>query len=154
MSRQILYCWPSGVPVGLFLLTYFLFLAMRHIHLLLFKPGKFMGSQGVRHDLATEQQQHVFIGLPRWLRVKNLPACARDTGDKSYIPGSERSSRRGHGNPFQSLCLENPMNRGDWQATVHSSRIRHSLATEHTNLFWLPDVADLTLLLLEVLVFL
>ena len=35
------------------------------------------------------------------------------------IPGSERSSRGGHSNPLQYSCLENPIDRGDWQATVH-----------------------------------
>lgn len=40
----------------------------------------------------------------------------RDTG---LIPGSGRSSGKGHGNEFQHSCLENPMDRGAWQATVH-----------------------------------
>jgi len=40
----------------------------------------------------------------------------RDTG---LIPASGRSSEGGHGNPLQSSCLENPMNRGAWWATVH-----------------------------------
>ena len=35
------------------------------------------------------------------------------------IPGSGRPARGGHGNPFQCPCLENPMDRGAWQATVH-----------------------------------
>ena len=45
------------------------------------------------------------------------------------IPGSGRSSGRGHGNPLQYSCLENPMDRGAWQATVHrvaKSQIRLS----------------------------
>ena len=48
--------------------------------------------------------------------VKNPPANAGNTGS---IPGSERSSKKGNGNPFQYSCLENPMDRGAWQATVH-----------------------------------
>ena len=40
--------------------------------------------------------------------VKNLPANA---GDMGVIPGSERSSGEGNGNPFQYSCLENPMDR-------------------------------------------
>ena len=36
------------------------------------------------------------------------------------IPGSGRSPGGGHGNPFQYSCLENPIDRGAWQATVHS----------------------------------
>jgi len=51
--------------------------------------------------------------------VKNPPADAENTGDAVSIPGSGRSSGEGHGNPFQYSCLENPMDRGAWQATVH-----------------------------------
>ena len=48
--------------------------------------------------------------------VKNLPAKAEDLGS---IPGSGTSPGDGHGNPLQHSCLENPMDRGVWQATVH-----------------------------------
>ena len=51
--------------------------------------------------------------------VKNLPANAVDTGDMGLIPGSGRSPGEGNGNPPQYSCLENPMDRGAWQATVH-----------------------------------
>ena len=47
--------------------------------------------------------------------VKNLPANA---GDAGLIPGSGISSREGNGNPLQYSCLENPMDRGAWRATV------------------------------------
>ena len=40
-------------------------------------------------------------------------------GDLGLIPGLGRSSGEGNGNPLQYSCLENPMNRGAWQATVH-----------------------------------
>ena len=50
--------------------------------------------------------------------VKNLPAGAGDAGDSSSIPGSGRS-REGNGNPLQYSCLEYPVARGAWQATVH-----------------------------------
>ena len=53
------------------------------------------------------------------LVVKNLPANAGDIRDTDSIPGFGRSPRGGHGNPLQYSCLENPMNRGAWQATVH-----------------------------------
>ena len=39
--------------------------------------------------------------------------------DKGSIPGSKRSPGGGHGNPLQYSCLENPMDRGAWQVTVH-----------------------------------
>ena len=51
--------------------------------------------------------------------VKNLPADAGNIRDVGLIPGSGRSPGGGHGNPFQVSCLENPMDRGDWQAMVH-----------------------------------
>ena len=51
--------------------------------------------------------------------VKNPPANAEDTGDVGSIPGSGRSPAGGNGNPFQYSCLENPMDRGDWQGIVH-----------------------------------
>ena len=51
--------------------------------------------------------------------VKNLPANEGDIRDRSSIPESGRSSGGGHGNPLQYSCLENPVDRGTWQATVH-----------------------------------
>ena len=53
------------------------------------------------------------------LVVKNSPANARDIRDVGSIPGSGRSLREGNGNPLQYSCLENSMDRGAWQATVH-----------------------------------
>ena len=50
--------------------------------------------------------------------VENLPANAGDTGDTSSIPESGRSPGGGNGNPLQYSCLENPMDREAWQATV------------------------------------
>ena len=53
------------------------------------------------------------------LVVKNLRASEGDVRDVGLIPGSGRSSGEGHGNPLQYSCVENPMNRGGWRATVH-----------------------------------
>ena len=53
------------------------------------------------------------------LAVKNFPANAGDLRDSGSIPGLGRSSGGGHGNPLQYSCLENPMDRGAWRATVH-----------------------------------
>ena len=60
--------------------------------------------------------------------VKNPPANAGDVGDLSSIPGSGRSPGKGNGNPLQYSCLENPMHRGAWWATVH--RVEESDTTE------------------------
>ena len=57
------------------------------------------------------------------LVVKNPPANSRATGVTGSIPRSERSPGGGHGNPHQYSCLENPIGRGAWQATVHGSHI-------------------------------
>ena len=51
--------------------------------------------------------------------VKNPPANGADIRDAGSIPGSRGSSGGGHGNPLQYSCLENPKDRGAWQATVH-----------------------------------
>ena len=53
------------------------------------------------------------------LVVKDLLANAGDISDVGLIPGSGRSPEEKHGNPFQYSCLENPMDRGAWWATVH-----------------------------------
>ena len=51
--------------------------------------------------------------------VENTAAKAGDVRDVGSVFGSGRSSGRGHGNPFQYCCLEYPLDRGAWQATVH-----------------------------------
>ena len=56
-------------------------------------------------------------------------ACS--AGDPGSIPGSGRSSGKGDGNLLQYSCLENPMKRGAWRATVHGvTRVGHNLATK------------------------
>ena len=49
----------------------------------------------------------------------NGKESACDAGDLGSIPGLGRSPREGNGYPLQYSCLENPMGRGAWQATVH-----------------------------------
>ena len=63
--------------------------------------------------------------------VKNPPGNGRDSRDRGSIPGSGRSPGEGNGNPLQCSCLGNPMDRGDWQATVHESDITGHIYT-HT----------------------
>ena len=53
------------------------------------------------------------------LVVKNPSAKTRDIRDIGSIPGPGRSAGGGHGNPLQYSCLENPIDRGTWQVTVH-----------------------------------
>ena len=53
------------------------------------------------------------------LVVKKTPANVGDLRDTGLIPGSEISAGGGHGHPLQDPCLEKPMDRGAWWATVH-----------------------------------
>ena len=51
--------------------------------------------------------------------VKNLPASARNVKRLKFDSGSGKSLGGGHGNPFQYSSLQNPLDKGAWQATVH-----------------------------------
>ena len=57
--------------------------------------------------------------IPGGSVVKNLPANTGDTGEMGSIPGPGRSSEEGNGNSLQYSCLDDPMDRGAWRATVH-----------------------------------
>ena len=70
---------------------------------------------------------YYFMGFPDGSVVKNPPANA---GDMGSIPGSGRSPGEGNGNQLQYSCLRNPMDKGAWQATVHS--VEESDTTEAT----------------------
>ena len=59
---------------------------------------------------------HESVGLPWWLSTKE---SAFQTGDVGSIPGSGRSPIEGNGNPLKYSCLENPLDRVTWHATVH-----------------------------------
>ena len=54
--------------------------------------------------------------------VKNPPANAGDVRDGGSIPGSVRSPGERHGNLLQYSCLENPMDKGAWRATVQGNK--------------------------------
>jgi len=58
-----------------------------------------------------------YTGFPGGLVAKNLPANARDMGS---VLGLQRSLGGGNGNPLQSSCLENFMDRGAWQESMGS----------------------------------
>ena len=66
------------------------------------------------------------------LVVKNLPANAGNVRDLGSVPGWGKSPGEGTGNPLQYPCLENPMDRGAWRATVHGCR-KESGMIEHTH---------------------
>jgi len=58
------------------------------------------------------------MGFPDGLTHKESACNAGDTGDAGSVPGSGRSPGEGNGNLLQCSCLENPINRGAWQAIV------------------------------------
>ena len=57
-------------------------------------------------------------GFPNGSVDKAYACNAGDTGDAGSIPGFGRSPGEGHDNPLQYSCLENPMDKGAWRATV------------------------------------
>ena len=61
---------------------------------------------------------HALSGLPLWLCSEGSVCSAGAAEDVGSIPGLGRSHGRGHGNPLQYSCLQNPMDRGAWWATV------------------------------------
>ena len=77
------------------------------------------------------------IGLPQWLSDKESACSAGAVGDTVLIPGSGRSPGGWHGNPLQYSCLENPMDRGAWWATVHK------ITNSWTQLKWLSTYTQL-----------
>ena len=69
-------------------------------------------------------------GFPGSSVLKNPPASAGDARNAGSIPESGRSSGVGSGNPLQYSCLENPMERRAYRATVRGvTRVRHDLVT-------------------------
>ena len=67
-------------------------------------------------NLNNEIKLRKLWGFPSSSVVKTPPA---NVGDMGSIPGSGRSPGEGNGYLFQYCCLENPMDRGAWQATIH-----------------------------------
>ena len=68
--------------------------------------------------------------------VTNPLVNTEDIRDTGFISGAGKSPGEGNGNPLQNFCLENPLDRGGWQATVHGAakELDMTEATEHTHL--------------------
>ena len=96
------------------------------------EPGglQSMGSQRVRHDWATSRHHDTAFSLV----AQNIKVSAKVlyAGDMGSIPGSRRSPGEGNGNPLQYSCLENPMDRGAWWATVHRVTRSWTLLSDFT----------------------
>ena len=71
--------------------------------------------------------------FPGGWAVKNPPSMQEisfNTGNTGSVPGWGRSPAEGNGNPLQYFCLANPMDQGDWRATVHGViRVRQDFTT-------------------------
>ena len=73
--------------------------------------------------ISSNTQFRGYSGFPSGSESK---ASARNAEDLGFIPWLGRSPGEGNGNPLQYSCLENPMDRGAWQATVHGlQRVGH-----------------------------
>ena len=119
------------------------------LHMLRFNTNYFSNFQVMTY---LEDSEWVKVTLSRLLKgvdfsggavVKNLPASAEDTRDEGLIPGSGRPPGVGNGNPLQYSCLENPMDRGAWQATVHrvaQSWTRLKWLSRHIITYWLKFI--------------
>ena len=66
--------------------------------------------------------------------VKNPPASAEEIRDTGSIPGLRKPPGLGNGNPLQYSCLENPINRGPWQATVRGVAKSRTRLSTHEDL--------------------
>ena len=66
------------------------------------------------------------------LELKNLPTDTGDIRDTNSLLGLRRSPGGGCGNPLQCSCLENPMDRGAWRATVHRITRSHIQLKRHS----------------------
>jgi len=67
--------------------------------------------------------------------VKNLPASGGDTGDVGLIPELGRSPGGGNGKPLQYSWLENSMDRGTWQATIHGVTVSQTRLSSHIRVY-------------------
>ena len=67
-------------------------------------------------------------------------AC--NAGEPGSIPGLGRSSGEGNGNPLQYSCLENPMDRGSWQATVHGVAKSQAQLSNNTHFHFRSQTND------------
>ena len=83
----------------------------------------------VGHDWATD----TFTPLSLLHFSGKEPFCQWDLKDAGSIPGLGASPAGGYGNPSQYSCLENPMHRGAWKATVHRVANRHNYIYTHTH---------------------
>ena len=81
-------------------------------------------------------------GLPRWFSDKESTCQCRRCKRISFDPWVRKIRRRRNGNPLQYSCLENPMDKGAWQTTVHgvAKSDTTELLTTHTHTYMVTDI--------------
>ena len=100
-----------------------------------FQPGEFHGQ---RNLAGYSRCVHKESDTTEWLSMHAHCASGKESTcqemrDSGLIPGPGRFHGVGNGNSLQYSCLENPMDRGVWQATVSSWGCKESDMTEHTH---------------------
>ena len=85
------------------------------------------------------------MGFPGGSASKESACNAGAKGEAGLISGLGRSPGGGNGNPLQYSCLENPMDGGTWQATVHKGckELDMTKVTEHTHRYYKSSRDDL-----------
>ena len=84
------------------------------------ETGELVFLSQVPHPLVTLANTYEKKDFPSGSVVKNLPANTGDSRDMGSIPGSGRSPGAANGNPLEYSCLENPTDRGAWQAKIQN----------------------------------
>ena len=87
-------------------------------------------------QIKTTIRYHLTPGFPGGSDGKE---SAYNAGDPGSIPGSGRSPGEGNGNPLQYSCLENPMDRGAWWATVHGVAKNRTRLSDFTSLHFITS---------------
>ena len=95
-------------------------------------PSPTPSSSPPPHSLLSSDSTCLFLS-PSFPCSHTPSSCFTFPRDAGLIPGLGRSPGKGHGNPLQYSCLENPMDRGAWQATVPG------VAKSQTRLKWLSS---------------
>ena len=137
-KEQLLFVPHIGMDSWIFILSY----RLEFITLIIFLYG--FGLLGAPSGWLLSFR-HVSVSLWGFPHSSVGKESFCNAGDSGSIPGSETSTGEGNGNPLQYSCLENPVDRGVWWATVLGvARVRHDLATSLTSYFnhwrrkWLP----------------
>ena len=119
---------------------------LRHLCLLHWQAGSLpLVQRGKLSVIYTYMHTHAHTHTEGFPGGSDSKESACNEGDPGSIPGSGRSPGEGNGNPLQYSCLENPMDRGAWWATVHGvakSRTRLSNFTLYTHILFHYDLAQ------------